>query len=202
MFYTTLSAKGTISFQPSNGTTLVRGNIKFLFKRYMFFLKTCILNTVSINYIAKLIIYMCYVMIWSLMPSKLLTFFSSSIHITYREKIISRLITSILIGTYWRFTTLGLKVPFGYFINMTDLSLTERKHYLTFYYWMFFNSLAAVYLSHWSVCLCNHLFKKRKKEKESYLLFPFPKAKWSRMRLMNVEIRLGRLHFCWLLTLA
>lgn len=161
MFYITLSAKGTISFQPSNGTTLVRGNIRVLFKRYMFFLKTCILKTVSINYIAKLIIYTCYLMTWSLMLSKLLAFFSSSIRITYREKIISRLITSMLIGTYWRFTMLGLKVPFGYFINMTDLSLTERKHYLTFYYWMFFNSLAAVDLCPWSVCLCNHLFKKK-----------------------------------------
>lgn len=72
------------------------------------------------------------------MASKLLAFFSLSTCITYREKSISRLFTSVLIGIYWRFTTLSLKVPFGYFINMTDLSFTERKHYLTVLFWFFF----------------------------------------------------------------
>jgi len=62
------------------------------------------------------------------------------------RKNISRLINSILIGIYCRFTTLGLKVPFGYFISMTDLSFRERKHYLALFYSVFFNSLAAVEL--------------------------------------------------------
>lgn len=74
------------------------------------------------------------------MASKLLAFSSLSTHITYREKSISRLFTSVLIGIYWRFTTLSLKAPFGYFINMTDLSFTERKHYLTVF---FFKSLVS-----------------------------------------------------------
>lgn len=98
-------------------------------------------NCVSVNYTAHTIDEFSYLMIWFLIASKLLAFFSLSTYITYREKSISRLFTSVLIGIYWRFTTLSLKVPFGYFINMTDLSFTERKHYLTSFF--FFKSLVS-----------------------------------------------------------
>lgn len=125
----------------SNGTALLKGNIMVLIHWcvvWIFcFLKDIYLeNYVSFSFIVCINDEFSYLMTWSLMASKWLVFFFFSLSICIiGRKIISRLITSVLIGIYWRFTTLGLKVPFGHFINMSDFCFTERNHYLTVFYY-------------------------------------------------------------------